>query len=97
MPLAITPRKFNVDDPEAAKYLEDNGYVILLLVLYEYAKNISYVVFSKAANAEQVEEAIKLFWDHVEKFTVANRSDVSSWSNDNWVGDLSNGIVSDIL
>lgn len=79
-PLAVVPPKFEANDPNASKYLEENGYV----------------VFTHMATKEQIEEAKKLFWDHVEDFTSVSRDDVSSWSNGNWPGDITNGIVADI-
>jgi hypothetical protein len=54
---------------------------------------MTYVVFTEMATPAQVEEAKSLFWDHVEAFTLALRNDVSTWSDENWFGDLTIGIV----
>lgn len=52
-----------------------------------------YVVFKQLANAEQVEKAKGMFWDHIEDLTSVDRHDVSSWSDGNWPGDPTNGII----
>ena len=48
--IAVAPPKFEPTDPEALKYLDENGYV----------------VFSAAAAKDEVTRAIDLFWTHVE-------------------------------
>ena len=48
--IAAIPPKFEPTDPEALKYLDENGYV----------------VFSAAASKDEVTRAIDLFWTHIE-------------------------------
>jgi hypothetical protein len=79
-PIPLIPEKFDPGDPKAAQYLEENGYV----------------VFSQLANSKEVEKAKGLFWDHIENFTSAQRGDVSSWKDDTWPGDPTNGIIFNI-
>ena len=61
--------RFNVGDPEAMAYLEDQGYV----------------VFANALSESESTHAVNLLWDYLEGLgTGIDRSDVSTWHDDRW-------------
>jgi len=82
-PIPYEPPKFEVDDPKAAEYLEEFGYV----------------VFKDVATEAEVIKARDLFWDFAEQAQgfegkpAIYRDDPSSWDTIFWVGDSYTGIV----
>lgn len=66
---SVTPPKFDVSDPAAYQYLEDNGYV----------------VFTKVATPEELAQGYELFWKFMQySFPQVLRDNVSTWGAPNW-------------
>lgn len=76
-----TPPRFSVDNPEAYKYLEENGYVVIREVL----------------SSEQISIAKDMCWEWIEAITGSEvrRNDVQSWGEKAWPADKDNGIIRD--
>jgi hypothetical protein len=82
-PVPFTPPKFDIKDPAAKEYLKEHGYV----------------VFKNVANEQEIAHARSLFWDFVELVKgwegeqVLFRNDATSWKNEWWPAEISNGIM----
>jgi len=62
----FTPPKFEVNDPDAYKYLEENGYV----------------VFKNVATKQELEHGYELFWKYMNhSFPHIKRDNISTWDN----------------
>jgi len=73
----IVPR-FDLDDAEGLKYLEDNGYV----------------VFKDIATNEELKKGIELAWDFIESVTPGvKRSDPETYETSKWPDPFGKGIV----
>jgi len=63
---------------DAKKHLEKHGYV----------------VYSNVISPEEISIAKSLLWDHLESLgSGINRNDVSTWDNDRWPEDITNGVL----
>eukprot|EP01113_Clastostelium_recurvatum_P040102 TRINITY_DN6204_c0_g1_i1.p1 TRINITY_DN6204_c0_g1~~TRINITY_DN6204_c0_g1_i1.p1 ORF type:complete len:316 (-),score=24.34 TRINITY_DN6204_c0_g1_i1:164-1111(-) len=82
LPLVVEPVdppvKFQVDDPKALEFLNENGFV----------------VFTKVATNEEINHLHTLFWDNMEIESEGRieRDDMSTWENYNWQGYVKAGI-----
>jgi len=77
----FTPPRFEVDDPAALEYLEENGYV----------------VFKNIATDAETQTGIEIFWNHLEKESegAISRYDPVSWKF--WPGrHINSGVVTDM-
>jgi len=73
----FTPPKFAHDDPQAYKYLEENGYVVI----------------SNVATKDEVAHGIDLFWKYMKHaHPKIDREDISTW-NSNWPQWSATGII----
>lgn len=77
----INPEKFTSDDPKAAEFLEEHGYV----------------VFKDVASKQEVAELMEMFWEHltIESNGRMKRDDMSTWQNYAWQGYTKAGINGD--
>jgi len=76
--IPFVPPKFDVSDPLAYKYLEDNGYVVL----------------HNVATPEEIQHGQELFWKYMNaSFPAIQRDNISTWGNNNWPKWSETGII----
>jgi len=71
-------QRFDINDEEGYKFLEENGFV----------------VFKDVATPEELEKGQGLCWDFLEGLGVGiSRNDIQSWNVEGWPNPFANGIV----
>jgi hypothetical protein len=87
-PAPFHPQKFSANDGD-----EVNTTAKALRHLEEYG----YVVWKDVVSADELNMGIDLFWKHLKEKRNIDRDDITTWGDDVWPGDLSNGVIADII